>query len=109
MKQLTELLTYRALHFKLNQRTGIGDSLLDNHLERLSKDQSDLPKDLKIKNICAKVSEGLSDDIDRICDLLGLSKRRFIESALISALAEADRIISELDIFEDFDGRNEVK
>lgn len=46
-----------------------------------------------VKNVCAKVSVDLSNEIDAICNFLGISKRKFIEAALIEAVAKANAIM----------------
>jgi len=51
------------------------------------------------KNVCAKLSVHLSKRIDESVDMLGCSKRRFIESALIAALERVEEIKDE----ENFD------
>ena len=103
MKHLTELLTYRALHFKLSSVTG-GDLLL----ERAIEDEA-TANDLRLKNVCAKLSVQLSDRIDNTVNILDISKRRFIEAAIIAALYEADRVMEEVNIFENLPpaGENE--
>jgi hypothetical protein len=53
---------------------------------------SDLPE---VKNVCAKLSVKLSDDIDKVCDFLDISKRVFIEAALVDALSKANKIIED--------------
>lgn len=53
---------------------------------------SDLPE---VKNVCAKLSVKLSDDIDQVCDFLDISKRVFIEAALVDALSKANQIIED--------------
>lgn len=47
----------------------------------------------QIKNVCAKVSIQLSDEIDSICGFLGISKRIFLEAAFIEAVNKAKAII----------------
>lgn len=67
---------------------------------------SELPN---LKNVCAKVSTELSDQLDEVCGVLSISKRRFIESALIEALKTARSIMDdEVDIFEHV-GESEVQ
>lgn len=46
-----------------------------------------------LKNVCAKVSVKLSDDIDNVVGFLGISKRCFLEAAFIDAVATAHEII----------------
>lgn len=48
----------------------------------------------EIKNVCAKVSAQLSNEIDSICGLLDISKRKFIEAAFIEAVEKAKAIIN---------------
>lgn len=55
-------------------------------------DQAD-PDGKLFKNVCAKLSVSLSDDIDSVVGLLDISKRRFIEAALIDAVSSAHSII----------------
>jgi len=54
-----------------------------------------------VKNVCAKVSTALADEIDRVCSYLDISKRRFLEAAIIEAVRQADEAIEseELDLF----------
>lgn len=55
----------------------------------------------QLKNVCAKVTIQLSDELDEVCGLLSISKRRFLEAALIEALKTARSIMNdEVDIFE---------
>lgn len=57
-------------------------------------EQTDQVENLPIiKNVCAKVSVTLSDEIDSVCGLLNISKRRFLEAAFLEALALAHSII----------------
>ena len=48
---------------------------------------------LPLKNVCAKVSVQLSEEIDKVCDLLDISKRRFLEAAFIDAVEKVHAII----------------
>ena len=98
MNQLTELLMYKALHFK--QRGQNGFSMI---LEHMVGEDSEVIDKLQIKNVCAKVSEQLADRLDNMCGFLDLSKRRFIEAAIINALDEADRVAAEVKMFERFE------
>lgn len=54
----------------------------------------DLTSSNEIKNVCAKVSVQLSDEIDSICGFLDISKRKFLEAAFIEAVNKAKAIIS---------------
>lgn len=72
---------------------------------------SDLPDDVfdkaagagaEIKNVCAKVSSELSAEIDEICSLLGVSKRRFLEATFLDAVATAREIMRREGLYEFF-------
>lgn len=53
-----------------------------------------------MKNVCAKLSSELSDRLDTTCSLLEISKRQFIEAALIDALAKAEEIMVSEGVYE---------
>lgn len=53
-----------------------------------------------MKQVCAKLSQELSDNIDNVCGILDISKRKFIELSLVNAIDEFNSIASEYDIFE---------
>lgn len=95
MNQLTELLMYKALHFKQSN-----DSTTDVILDHFVAQNENSVGQLELKNVCAKVSVELADELDNACNLLGLSKRRFIESAIINALDEFKRVAAEVNMFE---------
>lgn len=99
MDKLTELLMYRALHFKQSNQ-----STTDVMIDHFVHDNELRLGQLEMKNVCAKVSVELADRLDEVCGVLSISKRRFIESAIINALDEADRVMTELNIFEAVDG-----
>lgn len=61
---------------------------------------------LPLKNVCAKVSVDLSEQIDQVCALLDISKRQFLEMAFIEALDKANRIIEEEGVFEALENRS---
>lgn len=86
------LLTERAL--RLIRSYGDGD-LPDSILEQALNQSSPA-----IKNMCAKVSVQLVDRLDETCNLLDISKRKFIETAVIEALNKADQIISSEGVFD---------
>lgn len=45
-----------------------------------------------LKNVCAKVTPALAEEIDQVCDLLDVNKREFLEAAFIDAVARAKSI-----------------
>lgn len=60
-----------------------------------------------LKNVCAKVSPSLSDEIDQVSGFLGISKRRFLESAFIDAVETAQEIIRREGLFEAYSQQQE--
>lgn len=83
---LNELLRYKALHFKyVADNQAITDLLADNAIEH----------NVPMKNVCAMVTQQLFDDLTNLCALLDISKRAFIEAALIEAIGKADVILEE--------------
>lgn len=54
----------------------------------------------QLKNVCAKVSVQLSDEIDQIAGLLHISKRVFIEAALIQAVEQANEIMTSEGVWD---------
>lgn len=46
-----------------------------------------------LKNVCAKVHPDLDAEISKVCDLLGMRKRAFLEAAFIDAVAKAHEIM----------------
>jgi hypothetical protein len=85
---------YKALHFKQSDQDGT-DMILEHLVDKDGQA-------IQLKNVCAKVSPKLADRLDSMCGLLDLSKRRFIEAAIINALDEADRVAAEVNMFEHF-------
>jgi hypothetical protein len=53
-----------------------------------------------VKTVCAPISIELFDRLTETLGLLDISKRTFIEAAIIEALDKADIIMGEVDIFE---------
>jgi len=50
---------------------------------------------IPLKNVCAKVSVQLSDEIDQIVGLLDISKRQFLELAFVEAVNKARQILGD--------------
>lgn len=47
----------------------------------------------KTRNICAFISEPMSEEIDRLCSVLSISKRRFVELALRDMAEKSNEVI----------------
>lgn len=90
--QFDELILEKAYKFKNSMSNPDTVDLVDR--------AGELP-DTLVKNVCAKVSTELSDELDQVCNLLSISKRRFVEASLIEALNQARFIMNEeVNIFE---------
>ena len=91
MKRQTELLTLKILQFKHSHEN---TALLDHAVDSLQSPD--------IKNVCAKLHISLVDRLERSLSILEMSKRQFIETALISALDEFEDLFDTY-IEDDFD------
>lgn len=71
---------------------------------------SELPDRIEsddLKNVCAKVTVQLSDEIDRVSSFLGISKRRFLEAAFVNAVDSAQEIMRREGLFEAYSQQQE--
>ena len=75
--------------------SGPGGRLLDQLLEQIESPQ--------VRQMCAKVSSALYDDLESVCGLLDMSKREFIESAVSDALRRAHEVINATGVMESID------
>lgn len=103
---LDALVTEKALHLV---HGGNGGDLADWVLDRgeayvVSGDE--IPRAPVVKNVCAKVTVQLSDEIDDVCNLLDISKRRFLEAAMLEAVQKAKAIMDAEGVWEALDGQN---
>lgn len=51
-------------------------------------------KALGIRNLCAKIPELVCEELDSLCGFLNISKRDFIEAAIIDAIKSANALLS---------------
>lgn len=84
---MTEFLDFRALAFKHNT----------THAMSAVLDEADLSK--AGKQVCTTLSNEATERLESTLKILDLSKRKFIEMAILHALDEADRILAERDAF----------
>ena len=112
MSHFDQFIKYRALRFKFDSlgSSTLGDaegmiergSMLvsdDGQTVRRTSLEEAFPQ-LRIKNVCAKLSGDLVDRLDNSLGILGMSKRDFIEMALIEALDRVDQELHDIDAFE---------
>jgi hypothetical protein len=92
----TETLRLQAL--KLKQLTTNGNDFSDAIVDELIKQNPG--ETAPLRNICAFISPVLFDEIDGLCSTLTISKRRFVEMALIDLVAKANSIVEEVQPFE---------
>jgi len=96
MSDFNEFMHYRVLAFKYSLRN---EDLADKIIGENGVDQ------IPLRNVCAKLSPDLSDRIDRTVSVLGISKRLFIERALIEALEQVDAIMDAHQVPEEIEER----
>jgi len=91
-KYLKEVVTHRALDFKLSGNVGgdAGEDLMEDAIKKSGN----------FKNVCAQLPEPMVKEFEGIINVLGLSKRQFITMAIQSAMDEAQEVMDEIDITE---------
>lgn len=97
MNRLDEILTYKALAFKHGADQG---PLLDLVVAQNAENPA---LQNVTKNVCAHLSIQLVDRLESALGVLDMSKRQFIETAIIDALDRFDAIAQDYDIFERFE------
>jgi hypothetical protein len=97
MNRLDEILTYKALAFK----HGSDQSALMDLVVAQNQDNPALQT--VTKNVCAHLSIQLVDRLEGALGVLDMSKRQFIETAIIDALDRFDTIAHEYDIFQRYE------
>lgn len=90
-----KMIQYKALHQIYGTN---GARILDHLLENAGEIEK-----MKMKNVCALISVQLFVRLENTCGFLSMSKREFIESALIEALDRADKILENEGVFEHFE------
>lgn len=89
-----QFIQYRALSMKASVEGTSSSKILDNAIEKDPKLAA------HFKTVCAPISIELFERLDHTLGLLDISKRTFIEAAIIDALDKADVIMAQVDIFE---------
>ncbi len=116
MTHFKQYIQYKALDFKF---ATAGNSI--DQLERLvaggsvghAVDGQFVPAQtleevcpIPLRNVCAKLSVELVDRLDNALGVLSMSKRQFIEMAIIEALDEVDKVLQDVDAFEYVEARS---
>ena len=92
----SELIKLQALRLKAMQHIGTDHGGEGGIQEQLFAGELDRGA---LRNICAAISPELFSRIDGCCSMLEISKRRFVEGALIEAVEKAESIVAEVDPF----------
>lgn len=92
MSDFNDLIMYRVLGVKFRKLHG--DPALHSSIEKLIEGDSLVVPE--VKNVCAKLSVELSDRLDALVETLGMSKRSFIEAALIQAMDCAECALEDV-------------
>jgi hypothetical protein len=90
-----EVIRLQALKQKeqLSGHGGIMDRVMDNYLATTPE----VPE--QMRNICATISIKLFEEVENVCKTLEISKRRFVELALIEACDKAAVIVDDVNPF----------
>lgn len=113
MTHFEQFIQHRALCFKFNSM----GTLTISDIERMVENGSIRNEDgsiatlgdvvpMKLQNVCAKLDQSLVDRLDNALGVLEMTKREFIELALIEALNKVDAILDETHAFEFIDARS---
>lgn len=81
-----DLIRFKALNFRyVHENQCLIDMAAEGRIEH----------NIPMKNVCAMITQQLFDDLSNVCGLLDISKRSFIEAALIEALQKAHQVMEE--------------
>lgn len=92
-----EVLTLQALKLKQLHTRGVSDPAFVEALLESAPAESKS----EMRNICALVSLPLFEKVEQLCSLLDLSKRQFVEMALVDFVAKADSVMADVNPFSD--------
>lgn len=93
--KLEQKLIYKSLGYLQNN-----DSILEYALQNPSPE---LTAKFKIKNVCASLNGELVERLENTLGLLRMTKREFLEAAIVEALDKADEVMQDCGVFEYLD------
>jgi len=97
MSNFKQFLQYRALDLKFSlENSDLTDAVIESGAEPIP-----------LRNVCAKLTVELAERIDRTAENLGVTKRQFIERALIEAMDQADAAFAEIGVWDAIEERLE--
>lgn len=97
-----EMIRLHALKLKASHRFDVSEVVPDGIQEQLFREAIESGV---ARNICAAVSNQLFEQVEGACEMLGISKRKFVEGALIAAVDRASAIVAEVDPFAQVEDR----
>lgn len=110
MSYFDQFIKYRALKFKFSSMGSFSYSDLERMVENGSIGKEvdgvfvpstmDEVSPIPLRNVCAKLSVDLVERLDNTLCILDISKREFIEMALVEALNRVDQELLDIDAFE---------
>ena len=117
MTHFEQFIQYRALSFNFST-AGVGLGQIERLIaggsmsvvkdgEQITATDLEQVVPFKVQNVCAKLAQPLVDRLDEALGVLGMTKRDFIELALIEALDKVDQVLKDTDAFEYVDARAE--
>lgn len=86
-----EFLQYRALNMKAHLSHENSDEMLEYLLDQNPEAS---------RQMCAKVSPALYERLEEVCMFLDISKRSFIERAVLDALIKAENLLKSHGIYD---------
>jgi nucleoside 2-deoxyribosyltransferase len=90
-----QYIQYRALSLKASvDGENLNSEAADRMIEKTIKNSPD------IKTVCTPIHIELFNRLEDTISPLNISKRAFIQMAIIEALDRADAIVAEVDVFE---------
>lgn len=88
-----EYLRWKVLSLKAsNENEGMLDTLFG--------DKPSPEIEMHTRNLCAQISPELFGEVENYCGLLNISKRRFVEQAIIELLDQTKAVFDEIQPFE---------
>lgn len=94
---LKEIITKEVIELK-HQNSGGG--FIDHLIQETD--------DPEFVNVCAKITRPLFEKLDSTCQFLSISKRRFIEAAIIQGLEQAEAIMTEYELIDHMQKEQEL-
>lgn len=89
-----ELIRLKALQLKAVNSGQTTTEMIESQLSL-----PEVAEHLKLRQVCAMVSPVLFNELEGTCELLSVSKRKFVEIALIDAIERAGAIVNDVDPF----------